>query len=134
MKNELVAELRKGGLFEPLDLGPATAESVDYPDYAVKVTSAVLSKEATLGVLVCGTGIGMNISANKVNGIRAALCHTELEARMCRMHNDANVLCLGQRVIGGGVAIELLKAFLSTAFEGGRHSRRVDKMNALEAR
>ncbi len=132
LKNELVGELKKRGLFEPLDLGPHTADSVDYPDYAVRVTSAIASKEAILGVLICGTGIGMNISANKVHGIRAALCHTEFEARMCRMHNDANVLCLGQRVIGAGVAIELMNAFLSTAFEGGRHARRVEKMNALE--
>lgn len=132
MKNELVATLQKRGLYEAVDLGPHTIDSVDYPDYATRVTSAIISKDATLGVLVCGTGIGMSMSANKVKGIRAALCHTEFEARMCRMHNDANVLCLGQRVIGGGVAIELVNAFLSTAFEGGRHSRRVEKMNALE--
>lgn len=134
LKNELVAELRKAGRFEAIDLGPATADSVDYPDFAVKVTSAVTAKEADLGVLVCGTGIGMSISANKVHGIRAALCHTEFEGRMARLHNDANVLCLGQRVTGAGLAIEIMNVFLSAAFEGGRHARRVEKMTALEAK
>ena len=132
LKNELVVELKKAGVFEPVDLGPTTADSVDYPDFAQKLTRAVLAKEAELGVLVCGTGIGMSISANKVHGIRAALCHTEFEGRMARMHNDANVLCLGQRVTGSGVAIEIMQAFLATKFEGGRHARRVEKMTALE--
>lgn len=132
LKAELVAELKKLG-HTALDLGPATTESVDYPDYAVKATKAVTSGEASLGVLVCGTGIGMSITANKVHGIRAALCHTEFEARMSRMHNDANVLCLGQRVTGVGVALEILKAFLSASFEGGRHAGRVEKIRQVEA-
>ncbi len=132
LKNELVAELRRTGSFEAVDLGPSTTESVDYPDFAVKLTAAINAKEAELGVLVCGTGIGMSISANKVHGIRAALCHTEFEGRMARLHNDANVLCLGQRVTGTGVAIEIMNVFLNAKFEGGRHARRVEKMSALE--
>jgi ribose 5-phosphate isomerase B len=133
LKTELVAELKKLGR-EVQDLGPTDASSVDYPDYATKVTDAVVGKQASLGVLICGTGMGMSITANKVHGIRAALCHTEFEARMSRMHNDANVLCLGQRVTGGGLAIEILKVFLAASFEGGRHAARVAKINQVEAK
>lgn len=133
LKTELVGELSKLG-HQPLDLGPADASSVDYPDYAVKVTDAVTKGQASLGVLICGTGMGMAITANKVHGVRAALCRTEFEARMSRQHNDANVLCLGQRVTGGGLAIEILKAFLASSFEGGRHATRVDKIKAVEAK
>jgi ribose 5-phosphate isomerase B len=133
LKADLVEELRRLG-HEPLDLGPSTTASVDYPDYATKVTAAVTGGQATLGVLVCGTGMGMSIAANKAHGIRAALCHTEFEARMTRAHNDANVLCLGQRVTGVGVAIEILRTFLAGQFEGGRHGQRLDKVRALEAK
>jgi ribose 5-phosphate isomerase B len=107
---------------------------VDYPDFAARVAAAVTSGEAALGVLVCGTGIGMSIGANKFAGVRAALCHSEFEARMTRAHNDANVLCLGQRVTGAGVALECLRVFLTTPFEGGRHAARVAKLAALEAK
>lgn len=131
LKGDLSEELKKQG-HEVLDFGPATTTSVDYPDFAVKVAQAIAERRATLGVLICGTGIGMSITANKVDGVRAALCHTELEARMSRMHNDANVLCLGQRVIGVGLAIEILKAFLGASFEGGRHAGRVEKIRQLE--
>lgn len=133
LKAELAAELGKLG-HTALDLGPADTSSVDYPDFAAKVTAAINDGKAALGVLVCGTGIGMSISANKVHGIRAALCHTEFEARATRQHNDANVLCLGQRVTGVGVALEILRVFLSTGFEGGRHANRVEKLRALEAK
>ncbi len=133
LKGELGEELKKQG-HEVLDFGPATTASVDYPDFAVKVGQAVTERRASLGVLVCGTGIGMSIAANKVHGIRAALCHTEFEARMARMHNDANVLCLGQRVTGVGLAIEILKAFLTAGFEGGRHAGRVEKIRQVEAK
>jgi ribose 5-phosphate isomerase B len=133
LKAELGEELKKQG-HEVLDLGPATTASVDYPDYAVKVAQAITSGRANLGVLVCGTGIGMSITANKVHGIRAALCHTEFEARMSRMHNDANVLCLGQRVTGVGLANDILKAFLGASFEGGRHAGRVEKIRQVEAK
>lgn len=133
LKAELVSELTKLG-HTPLDLGPAEAASVDFPDYATRVTDAVTGGQTPLGVLVCGTGQGMAITANKVRGIRAALCRSEFEARMARAHNDANVLCLGQRVTGGGLAIEILKAFLGTGFEGGRHAARVEKIRQVEAR
>lgn len=133
LKSELVAELGKLNHLVN-DLGPADQSSVDYPDFAVRVTDAVTGGRAELGVLICGTGTGMAISANKVHGIRAALCRTEFEARMGRQHNDANVLCLGQRVTGTGLAIEILKAFLGATFEGGRHAMRVEKIRALEAK
>lgn len=132
LKGELVKALPELGC-EAVDLGTHDTASVDYPDYARLVAEAVVSKRAALGVLVCGTGIGMSISANKVHGIRAALCHTEFEARMSRMHNDANVLCLGQRVTGVGVAVGILEAFLKASFEGGRHAARVEKIRQLEA-
>ena len=133
LKTALVAELGKLG--HPVtDLGPADTSSVDYPDFAVRVTDAVVAGRVQLGVLVCGTGMGMAITANKVKGIRAALCRTEFEARMSRQHNDANVLCLGQRVTGVGLAIEILKAFLGATFEGGRHATRVEKINQVEAK
>jgi ribose 5-phosphate isomerase B len=133
LKAELVAELGKLGQLS-LDLGPADTTSVDYPDFATRVTDAVLAKKASLGVLICGTGIGMSITANKVHGIRAALCRTEFVARVTRQHNDANVLCLGARVTGGGLAIEILRAFLNASFEGGRHAARVEKINQVEAK
>lgn len=133
LKAELVAELGRLG-HEALDLGPFDTTSVDYPDYATKVTGAVTSGQAALGVLLCGTGLGMAITANKVHGIRAALCRTEFEARLSRQHNDANVLCLGARVTGGGLALEILKAFLEASFEGGRHAARVEKIRQVEAK
>ena len=114
------------------DLGPFSGDSVDYPDYARQIGEAVASGRARLGVLVCGTGIGMSIAANKVKGVRAAHCTTEYEARMARAHNDANVLCIGERVVGLGLGAAIVKAFLETPFEGGRHARRVEKMNEME--
>jgi ribose 5-phosphate isomerase B len=131
LKAELMAELARRGV-SAQDLGPHEAASVDYPDYAVKLTRALTQGEAELGLLICGTGIGMSIAANKVAGIRAALCRTEFEARMARAHNDANVLCLGQRVTGTGLAIEIVAAFLAQPFEGGRHAQRVAKLGQLE--
>jgi ribose 5-phosphate isomerase B len=118
--------------FEVEDLGPFSGDSVDYPDYAGKVGKAVASGRARLGILVCGTGIGMSIAANKVKGVRAAHCTTEYEARMARAHNDANVLCIGERVLGAGQAGAVVRAFLEETFEGGRHQNRVDKIGALE--
>ena len=132
LRAEAVKVAREAG-FEVEDLGPFSGESVDYPDYAKRVAEEVAAGRAEVGVLVCGTGIGMSISANKVHGIRAGLCHTEFEARMTRQHNNANVLCLGARVTGVGLAIEILKVFLATPFEGGRHQARLDKVTALEA-
>jgi ribose 5-phosphate isomerase B len=114
------------------DLGPFTTESVDYPDYAVQVAEAVAAGRARAGILVCGTGIGISMAANKMPGIRAAVCRTEYEARMARAHNDANVLCLGDRVTGLGLGAAIVEVFLSTPFEGGRHARRVAKVDALD--
>ncbi len=132
LKTELVSALAEQKIaFD--DLGaPSGTPSVDYPDYAAKVAAELMSGRATLGVLVCGTGIGMSISANKFKGVRAAVCHTEFEARAARGHNDANVLCLGERVTGGGLARSILADFLKTPFEGGRHSKRVEKVIAQE--
>jgi ribose 5-phosphate isomerase B len=118
--------------FQVEDLGPFSSESVDYPDFASRVGQAVTSGGARLGILVCGTGIGMSIAANKVKGVRAAHCTTEFEARMARAHNDANILCMGERVVGLGLGGAIVAAFLAQAFEGGRHQRRVDKISALD--
>ena len=113
------------------DFGSYTADSVDYPDIAKKVAEAVAKGSFERGILICDTGIGMCIAANKVKGIRAALCHDAFSARRARQHNDANVLCLG--VEGGQDAVrEILEVFLITDFEGGRHQRRVDKIKAME--
>jgi ribose 5-phosphate isomerase B len=131
LRGEAVRVARELG-FEVEDLGPFSGESVDYPDYARQVAAAVAEGRARFGILVCGTGIGMSIAANKVNGVRAALCTTELEARMARAHNDANVLCIGDRILGVGLGGAVVKAFLEAAFEGGRHTRRVQKIMDLE--
>ena len=116
---------------EALDLGCFSPESVDYPVYGVKVCQALLAGEAERGILVCGTGLGMSMVANRFPGIRAALCHEPFSARMCRLHNDANVLVLGGRVIGDVLALEVVKIFLETSFEGGRHARRVNQIDIL---
>ncbi|HSN16375.1 MAG TPA: ribose 5-phosphate isomerase B [Anaeromyxobacteraceae bacterium] len=122
------AKVARAAGFEVEDLGPFSGESVDYPDFARRVAEAIGGGRARLGILVCGTGIGMSISANKVRGVRAAHCTTEYEARMARAHNDANVLCVGERVVGIGLGAAIVEAFLRQAFEGGRHQRRVDKI------
>ena len=116
------------------DLGVNESDSVDYPDYAFAVGRAVVSGEVELGVLVCGTGIGMSISANKVPGVRAALAGDAYSARMARLHNDANVLCMGNRVVGIEKGLFILRTWLEAAFEGGRHQRRLDKIAAAETR
>ncbi len=107
------------------DMGPETTTSCDYPVFAHKVCERVLAEDVP-GILICGTGIGMSMAANRTPGIRAALCTTEFHARATRQHNNANVLCLGERVTGPGVAMELARIFLDTPFEGGRHQRRID--------
>jgi ribose 5-phosphate isomerase B len=113
---------------EVVDLGPSSRESVDYPDYAHDLARRVAAGEAELGVLVCGTGIGMCMAANRHAGVRAALCHDAFTAELARRHNDANVLCMGGRTTGPGLAIQMLDIFLATPFNGGRHARRVDKI------
>lgn len=117
---------------EVVDFGTHTAESVDYPDYASLVADAVSAGTADRGILVCGTGIGMTIAANKIPGVRAATCGDAYTARMAREHNDTNVLALGARVIDSDEAMEVVRVWLETAFAGERHARRVEKLAALE--
>jgi ribose 5-phosphate isomerase B len=132
LKTYLKDELIKKDL-RVIDCGTSTPDSVDYPDFAVKVCSLVLSKEAEFGILVCGTGIGISIAANKMKGIRAALCINEFMARMARQHNDANILALGGMVIGKPFGLSIAEAFLGEPFSGGeRHMRRNRKTMALE--
>ena len=115
---------------EYVDFGTNETASCDYPDFALKVAEAVASGKCEKGILICGTGIGMSIAANKVKGIRCAHCTDTFSAKACREHNDANVLCLGERVTGPGVALGMVDLFLSTPFEGGRHQRRIDLFDA----
>ena len=114
------------------DFGCEHESSVDYPDYALPVAESVASGEYDRGILVCGTGIGMSIAANKVKGVRCALAHDYFSAKMTRLHNDSNILAMGERVIGPGLAREIAKVWLETEFEGGRHLNRVDKINKYE--
>jgi len=113
---------------EIVDLGPESADRVDYPDFAKKCANAVITDSGSFGILICGTGIGISIAANKVEGIRAALCHDAYTASMARAHNDANILAFGERVVGKGVVESMIDAFCNTPFEGGRHASRVDKI------
>jgi ribose 5-phosphate isomerase B len=125
LKQEIVEFLRQAG-HEILDLGCKSHEAVDYPHFAELVCQAVLTKQSEAGILICGTGIGMSMAANRHQGIRAALCHETYTARKSREHNDANVLCLGARVLGGGVVMEIVKVWVETEFAGGRHLRRIE--------
>lgn len=131
LKNVLKEYLLDNG-YEVEDFGTNSEDSCDYPDYAGKAAKAVASGACDKGVVVCGTGIGVGITANKVNGIRCALCHDVFSAKATRAHNDSNMIAMGQRVIGEGLALEILKAWLSTEFEGGRHVQRIEKMMAYE--
>ncbi len=133
LKQEIMHHLEQAGV-DFKDYGTYTADSCDYPDYAEAVCAAINAGEAQFGILICGTGIGISMAANKIHGIRAALCGDYFSAKYTRKHNDANVLCLGGRTIGGGLACELVDVFLATEFEGGRHQRRVDKIMALESK
>ncbi|RME37949.1 MAG: ribose 5-phosphate isomerase B [Thermoflexia bacterium] len=131
LKEEIIAFLQDAG-YPVEDMGTYGDESVDYPDYALKVARAVATGAADLGILICGTGIGMSIAANKVRGIRAAVATDCYMAQMAREHNDANNLCLGGRVVGPGLALEIVRTFLQSRFAGGRHARRVEKIRAAE--
>lgn len=133
LKQQVVEYLREAGV-PCTDLGTYSEEAVDYPDFAVLVAEGVRRGDYDRGILCCGTGIGVCIAANKVPGVRAALCHDTYSARMSREHNDANVLTMGQRVIGPGLAREIVRVWLATEFAGGRHARRVDKIRDIEAR
>lgn len=130
LKDELAAHLRAGG-HDVVDLGTHSADRVDYPDYGAAVGRAVAGGDAALGVCVCGSGIGIAIAANKIAGVRAATVHDVTSAHLAREHNDANVVCLGERLVGPEVAKEALDAFLAASFEGGRHAGRVAKIDAL---
>lgn len=128
----MVIDFLKGEGIEFEDIGCFDKNSVDYPDIAKITCDKVVSGECESGILICGTGIGISIAANKINGIRAALCHSEYDAKMTRMHNNSNVLCMGGRTTGPEIAFAMVKNFLNTKFEGGRHATRVEKIMALE--
>ena len=127
IKRALIPVIEAAG-FSVANLGTDTSDSVDYPDYGTKLANAVVRGDATYGVAICGSGIGISIAANRVKGARAALVHSVQTATLARQHNDANILCLGARVIDTDTAIACMKAFLATAFEGGRHTKRVKKL------
>ena len=133
LKQVIISHLADRGI-EFRDFGTYSEESCDYPEYGEAVGRAVASGECELGIAVCGTGIGISIAANKVHGVRAAACSDCFTAEMCRSHNDANVLALGGRVIGPGLALKIVDIFLSTGFDGGRHARRLGKLAEIEAR
>jgi ribose 5-phosphate isomerase B len=128
LKRTLVAELEKRGI-AVRDFGTTTGDSCDYPDFAHAVGRAIAAQEIERALLVCGTGVGMSIAANRHAAVRAVVCSEPLSARMSRQHNDANVLCIGARVVGAGTAIDIVDAFLGAEFEGGRHATRVGKIN-----
>ena len=131
LKADIIKFLEGKGL-QVKDVGTNTCNSVDYPDFGQAVAEAVSSKECEKGILICGTGIGISISANKVPGIRAALCTDSYMARMSREHNDANILAIGERVVGPGVAFDIIETWLNTEFLGGRHGDRVNKISNIE--
>ena len=130
MKKAVIAYLSEKG-FELRDMG-TDGEPCDYPNMAESVCALVTSGECEKGILICGTGIGMSMAANTIKGIRAALCTDSFSTKFTRLHNDANVMCMGARTLGPGLACELAEIFLTTGFEGGRHQRRVDLITALE--
>lgn len=131
LKTHIIKYLKEQGI-ELFDFGTYTEDSCDYPDIAEKVSKAVANGEYEKGILICGTGIGISIAANKVDGIRAALCSDVYSAKMTRKHNDANILCLGGRVTGRELAFMICDTFLREEFEGGRHQNRIEKIHALE--
>lgn len=131
LKEEINKYLKENG-YEVKDFGTYSTESCDYADYSLKVAEVVANKEFDFGILICGTGIGIGIAANKVPGIRAALCSDTFSAHATREHNDANILTMGQRVVGAGLALDIVKTFLEAKFEGDRHLRRINKISDIE--
>ena len=131
LKKEIIAFLEKKGV-EYKDIGVYTSDSVDYPDIAKPVCESVLSGESQGGILLCGTGIGISMAANKFKGIRAALVTNIFSARMAKQHNNANIICMGGRTTGPNIALEMVEVWLDSTFEGGRHKTRVDKIHKLE--
>ena len=132
LKDIVINHLKEAG-YTVIDCGCDSTASVDYPIYADKVCNTITEGKADLGILICGTGLGMSIAANKHAGIRASACENTFSARMTREHNDANILCLGARVIGAGLCLDMVDLFVTTEFAGGRHQKRVDMLNALDA-
>ena len=132
LKESIITFLQKKG-WEVDSLGAPSADSVDYPDYGIKVAKAIIEKKFVRGILICGTGVGMSIVVNRFPGIRGTLCSDVYTAKMCREHNDSNILILGGRVIGVSLALEILDIWLKTEFEGGRHQRRLDKIKEIDA-
>ena len=132
MKLEVIRHLNERGI-EVIDVGTNSSESCDFPVFAHAVCKNVQDGVTELGILICGTGIGMSMAANKHHGIRAAVCSDTFSARLTRMHNDANVLCFGARVVGIGLALDLVDNFIDADFEGGKHQRRIDMVNAVDA-
>ena len=133
LKEAVKAHLKELGL-EYIDFGTHSTDSVDYPDIAVPACDAVVSGQCEKALLFCGTGVGISMAANKIKGIRACCCSDSFSCEYTRRHNDANALCMGGRVVGAGLACQLVDIFLNTQFEGGRHQRRIDKLTALENR
>lgn len=131
LKKEVMEHLQDKNI-EFKDFGTFSESSCDYPDYALKVGEEVASKNYDFGILICGTGIGISIAANKIPGVRAALCSDTFSAHACREHNNANILTMGQRVVGVGLAIDIVDTFLSAKFQGDRHQRRIDKITEIE--
>jgi len=128
LKTAIISALKDRGI-EVFDFGTNSSDSVDYPDYAQAVAKSIIDGQSEAGILVCGSGIGMSIAANRFPEVRAALAHDRLSAELCRQHNNANVLCLGARIVGDAKALDCVDAFISTEFEGGRHALRVAKMS-----
>tara|TARA_B100000686_G_scaffold151992_1_gene159250 strand:+ start:362 stop:817 length:456 start_codon:yes stop_codon:yes gene_type:complete len=131
LKENIIAFLLKKGL-EVDNLGTHSTDSVDYPDYAIKLAQAITDKKFVRGIIICGTGVGMSIVVNRFPGIRGTLCSDVYTAKMCREHNDSNILIMGGRVIKVSLGIEILETWLNTEFEGGRHQRRLDKINEID--
>lgn len=132
LKEACKKHLEDAGAYHIYDAGVFSRDSSDYPKVAHRVAQAVSRGEYARGILICGSGLGMSMAANRHRGVRAALCHNIYSARLSRLHNDANILAMGERVLGEGLALEILDVFLDTAFEGGRHQRRVEQIDALE--
>ena len=131
LKQSIINFLKSEGV-EAVDFGPQNCDSVDYPDYGIKVAKAVVKKEFERGIIICGTGIGMSIVVNRFPGIRGTLCGDVYTAKLCREHNDSNILILGGRVVGIGLASEIVKVWMHTPFAGGRHQKRLDKIDQID--
>ena len=131
LKVDIVSFLKELG-YEVNDMGPKNQNSVDYPDYGIRIAQAVTQNTNSRGIVICGTGIGMSIVVNRFTGIRGTLCSDLYTAKLCREHNDSNILIMGGRVVGYGLAREIVKVWLTTPFEGGRHQKRLDKINQFD--